>query len=331
MALSVLAKTTELAWTLLESYKIDPLPLFRKARIDPKQMSDMSSRISQSAADNLWNNVAAVVNNPCFGLRVGQLWHPSYMHALGYAWMASSTLRTALQRLARYIHVANQAIVIELEEKDGQFSVAILNSARNKDPYWLEDGNLAILMAMCRANYGDSLDPIAVSFTHKKPDCAGDFFEYFRCPVEFNAKKCQLVLASESIDKRLPSSNPLLSQITDQEIIKYLAKLDENDIVQRVKATIIELLPDGKVTDEKVADTIFMSERTLQRKLQDVDTTFKKIMKDVRKELALKYIQDRQLTLTELSFQLGFSEISAFSRAFKGWTGLSPREYRKST
>ena len=113
-------------------------------------------------------------------------------------------------------------------------------------------------------------------------------------------------------------------------MIEYLAKLDENDIVQRVKASIIELLPDGKMSDTRVAETLYMSNRTLQRKLEEQGTTFYNILTEIRKEMALKYLKDSQLTLTELSFQLGFSEMSSFSRAFKNWTGQSPREYRSS-
>jgi len=327
---SVLAKSAELAWAILESYDIDPIPLFQQAHIDPRLMRDMSARISQTAMTKLWVSVADKVDDPCFGLRSGKLWHPSYMHALGYAWMTSSTLRTALERLARYANVVNQSLEILLSEKDKQLTVIPVNTFTARDDPWDEDGAISIITTMCRTNFGDSLDPIAVTFKHDEPGCAADFYEFFRCPVEFGNKNTSLVLASEDVDKRLPSSNPLLSQINDQEMIKYLANLDKNDIVQGVKATIIKLLPDGKISDVKVADALFMSNRKLQRKLQAKGTTFKTILTDVRVELVMKYIQDRQLTLTEISFQLGFSEMSAFSRAFKTWTGKSPREYRQT-
>ena len=137
-------------------------------------------------------------------------------------------------------------------------------------------------------------------------------------------------MSCEYVDKRLPSSNPLLAEINDQLMVKYLAQLDENDIIQRVKAIIIELLPDGKISDVKVAKQLNMSNRTLQRKLQDKGMTFKEVLTDVRKGIAMKYIQDSQLTLTELSFQLGFSGMSAFSRAFKNWTGQCPKDYRST-
>ncbi|MEJ2177032.1 MAG: helix-turn-helix transcriptional regulator, partial [Gammaproteobacteria bacterium] len=125
-------------------------------------------------------------------------------------------------------------------------------------------------------------------------------------------------------------ANPLMSQLNDNEMIKYLAKLNADDIIQRTKAEIIKHLPDGRASDNIIADSLHMSSRTLQRKLNENGTTFKKLLTDVRKELAMKYIQNRQITLTELSLQLGFSEVSAFSRAFKQWTGNAPRYYRQS-
>ncbi len=330
MSLSVLAKTADLAWTLLESYDIDPVPIFQDVRIDPDTMSDMCSRISQRTMDNLWKNVAEKVNDPCFAIRISKLWHPSYMHTLGYAWLSSSTLRTALNRLERYIHIVNQSAQITLEETGDQLTIRWSNKSRKLDDYWHADGTLALLLTMCRANYGDNLDPVQLNLKHGKPDCAGDYYGYFRCPVEFDANQDSLVLSLATVDKRLSSSNPLLAQIHDQLMVKYLAKLNSDDIVQQVKATIIELLPNGTISDEKVAKELYTSNRTLQRKLEVKGTTFKEILTEVRKEMAIKYIHDNQLTLTELSFQLGFSEMSAFSRAFKHWTGQSPREFRQS-
>ncbi len=331
MSQTILAKTSELAWALLEANDVDPLPIFRAARIDPKLMVDMNARFTQAAVSGLWDSTAKAINKPCFGLQAGKLWHPAYMHALGYAWMSSSTLRTALQRLVRFIHIVNQDAEIQLSEDEDTLSVQwlIKDNKGNLAP-WVSDVRLSVLLAMCRANYGQTLNPVEVNFCHEKPACSGEYFEYFRAPVNFSAEENTITLSLKDIDKQLPSSNPLMSQVHDQIMVKYLADLDDGDIVERVKAEIIELLPDGRLSDLKVAESLYMSNRTLQRKLQAANTSFKTILTEVRKELAMKYIRDSRLTLTELSFQLGFSEMSAFSRAFKQWTGASPRGYRQS-
>lgn len=325
----MLAKSAELAWALLEENDVEPLPVFRAARIDPKRMKDMNSRFTLTAMTELWEQVGKAIQTPCFGLQAGQLWHPAYMHALGYAWMSSSSLQTALQRLVRFIHIVNQCASIKLDEtKDGlNVQWAGVNET---PPAWINEVRLSVLLAMCRANYGKRLDPVSVSFTHAKPDCAGEYFEYFRSPVHFSAERNELTLALKDVNKQLSSSNPLMSQVHDQIMIKYLAEIDSDDIIEQVKAKIIDQLPDGRISDSKIAESLFMSSRTLQRRLHSAGTSFKTILTEVRQGLALNYIRDSRLTLTELSFQLGFSEMSAFSRAFKQWTGESPRGFRKT-
>ncbi len=332
MTQSVLTKTAGLAWSLLESYDIDPLPLFRKAHIDPELMNDMSSRTTWSTQNSLWISVADRVDDPCFGLKLGDLWHPSYMHALGYAWLSSTTLYAALGRLSRFINIVNPNISVEISDDDTNIMVEVSNASDSvpRDAYWYADADMSILIAMCRANYGKSLNPISVDFRHAEPDCAGDFFALFRCPVTFGAQHNRMTFSRKDVDKQLPGSNALMSQVHDQEMVRYLAGLDGGDIIHKVKNSILELLPDGRMSDAKVAEDLFMSNRNLQRKLEAQDTTFKTILTELRKELASKYIQDPQLTLTEISFMLGFSEMSAFSRAFKQWTGQSPKTQRQS-
>jgi len=329
MSLTVLAKTAEIIWALLESYDIDPLPSFEKAGIDPALRCSASARIDQDKMDKLWRSAAERSGDPCFGLRAANVWHPSYLHALGYAWLASPTLRSALDRLARFTHLVTQAAEIDIEESNDQLIFSWVNPTRKSDDYWHANATMAMLITMCRANYGDGLNPEKVCFIHAKPALTGDFFELFRCPVEFDSPSNQLILSSQVVDKTLSGSNHLMEQINDQEIIKYLAKLDKKDIIHQVQATIIALLHDGEISDGSVAEALYMSNRTLQRRLEKQQTTFVQVLTDVRKNLALKYIQDTDLTLTELSFQLGFSELSAFSRAFKNWTGVSPTQFRE--
>lgn len=332
MTQSVLTKTAGLAWLLLESYDIDPLPLFRKAHIDPALMNDMSSRTNWSTQNALWVSVADSINDPCFGLRLGGLWHPSYMHALGYAWLSSATLYSALERLSRFISIVNPNISVEIFNDSHTVSGEVSSASDSipRDEPWYADVDMSILIAMCRANSGDSLNPVSIEFKHAEPDCAGDFFALFRCPVSFGAQHNCMTFSRKDVDKLLPGSNTLMSQVHDQEMIHYLAGLDGGDILNKVKNAILKLLPDGRMSDAKVAEALFMSNRNLQRKLQAQGTTFKTILTELRKELALKYIQDPQLTLTEVSFMLGFSEMSAFSRAFKQWTGQSPKASRLS-
>ena len=113
-------------------------------------------------------------------------------------------------------------------------------------------------------------------------------------------------------------------------MINYLANLEKENIIHRVKTGIIKLLPSGGVADEKVAKTLGMSVRSLQRKLSEAGTTFRTLLDEIRKELALSYVRDPNIEFVEIAFLLGFSEQSAFSRAFKRLTGISPSEVRSA-
>ena len=308
-AQTTLASAAGLLWKVIESYDQDPEPYFRRARIDPRLINDPHARFSLSAIDKIYSELFETVDDPCMGLKLAGLWHPSHMASLGYAWLASSTLHTALNRLSRYVRIINDAITVTLEESDENMIITISSDDRGIPTQYQEDSSSAILLTMCRANYGRELNPVLVSFKHARSPCSGEYYSFFRCPVEFGAKHNQIILPLDVVNKQLTSSNPQLAQINDQVMINYLADLDKDDIIQQVKVAIIDQLPSGNVTDETISEAVYTSKRSLQRKLHEQGTTFKAILTEVRKELALKYIYDRKLTLTEITFMLGFSEM----------------------
>lgn len=326
---TTLASAAGMLWKVIESYNKDPEPYFRKAHIDPRLINDPSARFSLTAMDNVYHELYQQVDDPCMGLKLASVWHPSHLASLGYAWLASSTLYTALNRLSRYVRIINDAISVSLEEEGDNLVITITSDDREIPAHYQADSSSAILITMCRANYGEELSPVSVSFKHATSPCSGEYYGFFRCPVEFGAKQNQIILPLDVVNKRLTSASPQLAQINDQVMINYLADLDKEDVIQQVKAAIIDQLPSGNVNEETVSEAIYSSKRSLQRRLNEKGTTFKTILTEVRQDLALKYIHDRKLTLTEISFMLGFSEMSSFSRAFKRWTGESPKEFRK--
>jgi AraC-like DNA-binding protein len=107
-----------------------------------------------------------------------------------------------------------------------------------------------------------------------------------------------------------------------------IRNLNSSDIVSRVKRAIVHDLPSGTPNEADIAKRAFVSSRTLQRKLADEGTSFRALLLEVRRELAEKYILDNSMPLAEISYMLGFSDTSSFSRAFKRWTGDPPNAYR---
>ncbi len=140
----------------------------------------------------------------------------------------------------------------------------------------------------------------------------------------------ELILPLEAIDKPLPTSNKQMASMHDQVVADALARLEEDDIVTRVKAFVIEQLPSGGISEEAAAAAANISTRTLQRRLRENGQSFGQLTESVRQELAMKYILNPGISLGEISYLLGFSEPSSFSRAFRRWTGETPRKMRQT-
>ena len=317
-------------WNLLEFYEIDPEPLFREMSMSPELMKRPGGRYRLDSIDNLWRKASKIIDDPCFGLKAAELWHPSNFGALGYSMLASNTLRTALERVERYHRFLSDELFIKLNETEEGLTYTLISSHEKRDIPARNDAILAVTMSMCRLNYIEDLAPVSVTLTHPKPSCSARFYEYFRSPVVFEAPANSLTLPIEAVDKNLPGSNPQLAELNDQVMIEYLAQLDQDHVIQKVKAVIIDQLPSGNVTDKTVARKLYMSPRKLQRQLRSEDTTYATLLNEVRQDLARRYLREQDISLTEIAFLLGFSESSAFSRAFKRWMGVSPSEYRKA-
>jgi AraC-like DNA-binding protein len=315
-------------WRLIESYGKDPEQIFRKLGLDLKLAENPSARIPYAKIEELWLEIIESIDDPFIGLKRAELWHPSTSGALGYACLASSSLRSSFQRIVRYLRVITEGMQCRIEEKNGEFSIIHSFHQDSLNLPEQADAILATLLIVCRINYGENLNPLAVFFTHPAPKETGNYYAFFRCPVNFDADDNRISFSQEVIDKKLPSSNPQLAQMNDQIMIEYLAKQNQSNIVDQVKVIIVDLLPSGKITDSSVADELHISRRTLHRWLRQENTTFSTILNEARKELATKYIQDPILSLKEISFLLGFTEYCSFSRAFKRWTGSTPSTVR---
>ena len=327
---SELATATNILWKLIEANGHDPEVLCRDVGIDPDLLNKPGARIPYTLVDRLWAKASEIIDDPCFGLKANNYWHPSYFHALGYAWLASHTLRDALNRLVRYLRIVSEKTFLKLEEDpDGLTLVFNYELLGMRIPAY-SDEEMSTSIHICRLNFGEDLKPVAVNFMHAEPPCAEKYFALFKSPVRFSADRDSITFSLADVDKYLIGANPQLARLNDQVMVDYLAKLNKGDIIDRVTSVIVDMLPSGGVVDEKVAEILHMSVRSLQRRLKEVGTTFRTLLDTVRKDLASTYVHDPDIELAEVAFLLGFSDQSAFSRAFRRWTGNSPNATRKS-
>jgi len=188
-------------WRIIESYSKDPRTLFREVGIDPKVTSDPAARVPYVKVLQVWNKAEELVGDPCFELKLADVWHPSHLGVLGYAWLASSSLRTALNRLSRFAKVVTEGSDLIVEEGDEGVSLVIRPKKIAPSLPVREDGALALVVSMCRRNYSEQLNPVSVAMKHSLPACTGRYYELFRCPVSFDAGDSRITFRTEDVDR----------------------------------------------------------------------------------------------------------------------------------
>lgn len=178
---------------------------------------------------------------------------------------------------------------------------------------------------------GARVRPLRVRLKHAAPRDTARHREWFGPRLEFSASEDELVLARADLDRTALAPDPTLSRIVQAHADAALARLpDRGDLRARVRALILELLAEGTPTIETLTARLGFSRRTLQRHLEGLGTTFAKELDGARHALALGYLADR-VSVQDTAFLLGFSDVSAFHRAFQRWTGQTPQKWRAAT
>ena len=315
----------------LEAAGHDPRPLFDQAGLDLSALEDPNARYPVEGTTKLWRLAVEVTGNPAFGLSVASQVNQTTFHALGYSLIASATLKDAFERLVRYFRIVTDAGELEFRLVGDEYHLLMLIDPRWPEPaYEAVDAFTSIHVRMCRAMYGRSLSPLRVALRRPAPRDVAAFERVFRAPLEFGAPQNLLAFDRASFEKPLEGAHPELARHNDEIVVKYLAHFDRHNITNRVHSVLIELLSLGEPSQEKIADALHMSLRNLQRKLAAENTSYKEILNNTRRALALSYMKDQRYSVSEITYLLGFSDTSSFTRAFRRWTGKAPTQFRAS-
>ncbi len=315
--------------TALEQEGLDPAPVFDRCGLRLPTTTDPMVRLTNQEISQIFAASVEVTGDPCFGLKVADSFHPGNMHALGYAMLASTTLRDFCERLSNFYRIVSRNAAIRVEESAEEF--LMITEVSGKDICWeTHDAFSALMVRFMRFIFGPRLDPLRVELVRPDP---GEYHhrcydDYFRCPIRYGAERILIALAPSLVDQPLPGASKELAQMHDQTVMQYLQKLERGDIVNRVRAVIVDELSSCTLNKQRVAERLHMSPRNLQSKLAERDTSFQDIMDNTRKDLALGYLEQSTITITEAAYLLGFSDVSNFTRAFRRWTGTSPTAFR---
>jgi len=325
---SFLATSGLIVMRLVELHGINPQGFMRQAGVDPALLRDPKARVSAQLSDAVFAKATALIPDPAFALRAAACWHPSNLGSLGYAWLSSETLRTGLKRLERFGRILGKVAYRCVDEpEDLHF---IYDHRRGDVPYAhaIADFGMSIIVDMCRKNFGAELNPQAVHLRRPVPMNPEPWRDFYRCPIHFGADEDSFVLPRRIAETPLASANHEIAATFDAILTKQLATLIYPDVLSRCKVHLLQQLTSGEPSEQELASALGMSRRTLQRRLGDLGLTYKGVVDGTRYELALRYLDDPERSVTDITFLLGFSEQSAFTRAFKRWSGKAPTAYR---
>jgi AraC-like DNA-binding protein len=312
----------------LDERGINSSEIFAAAGIDISTSRDPSTRYSADQMTQVYQLSEEVTGDPSFGLSIAEHVHPTSLNALGYSLFASQDLESFCRRVVRYFGLVSTNAVTEVESNAEEFRLSML-PAIGLTCYAPQDAWLATLLRFSRFIYRPTFNPIRVYLRRPSPGGSADQFNHWFCaPIEYGSTRNTLAFDIRDMTVRLPAANAELARQNDQAVVSLLRQISRSDIIARVRASFIGLLPSGECSKQNVAAQLSMSERTLQNRLVARGTSYSALLSETRRELAEQYMNQRLHSVSEVAFLLGFSEISSFSRAFRAWTGESPSGYR---
>ena len=285
-------------------------------------------RISLSAFHMLWDIAERLTKDRAIGLHLGAKSNPDEMGVVGHIFFNNATLGQALQQFERLYKLVNAGMRVEFKVDD---NFAHLNYiCENPDDYSRQNMDRTMAVSITRARSFIQSQPKVeyVGFAHSEPEYVEEYDRLFQCPVKFDQDYCSIVFKKQFLDFELPKRNPYLHKVLTRHVETLLNKIrPKKSISDQVKQIVSKQLAKDAVDAENIASKLHMSRHTLYRKLKIEGHSFQELVESVRKEKAIRYIKEKRYSLSEIAFLLGFSELSAFSRAFKRWTGSSPAKY----
>lgn len=313
------------------SESVDRAALLRSVGVDPTAAADPAFMIPDTEYYGLLERIAAADPTASdLALRTGASMRCSDYGAFGLAFKSALSLRGAFERAVRYARALTTVSTYEVVDTDaGAYMVLHRDGERRGGLRMSNEATLASILTISREVSTAEVAPRAVFFKHPAPTVSVLHERFFGCPVLFESDRDALLFSKESLEVPNKVGDASISKFFDAHLEKSLAELgDDAGLAQRVRIQVSQALSEGipKVSD--VARPMGMSGRTLQRRLSEQGHSFQGLVDEARRQLAERLLRQTEYSLTEIAYLTGFSEQSAFTRAFKRWAGQTPRSYR---
>ncbi|WP_319480223.1 AraC family transcriptional regulator ligand-binding domain-containing protein [uncultured Draconibacterium sp.] len=268
---------------------------------------------------------------PGFSVRIGQQMKMEDYGVLGLSWKTCSWAGEIFERSERYFKLLSNTYFFEVE-KDIEISRVFLNrEALRRGMELSNEATLSATVLVLRAITESDISPVEVSFKHAPPEKLDDYNKAFNCPILFNQTQNYIAYKKEDLDRRTAKADESIHKFLVERVEEETKgiELSGNKIVNDVENLIRDALPSGIPGVEQIGQIMGMSRRTLTRRLSENGLTFRDLIKRIQEEVSRDLLKNPERSIAEIAFETGFSEQSAFSRAFKNWTNQSPVEYRK--
>lgn len=316
---------------IFQKYGGDIDTIFGRAGLKVNDLSSPLEEMNLGQYCNLFEEAAQQTGNGNIGLEFGQNFAPKQLGMLGFAATSSPTLAAALRNLEKYFpaHQSQTSFGL-IQDCDILWLSYRIFDPRIKNRRQDAELSLGMFCNIFKEAHGPNWAPLEIRFEHNKPDTKDEHEMRFGAPVQFGRRTNAIAFRRRDLDALMPNQDPYLASVVEpflQGRCESLSNPQDFALAVRneVKMHIGEKLP----TVADISELFGVSEPAFQRQLRAHGLVFSDILKAARHELALHYISDAEVPLTEIAYSLGYSELSAFSRAFRNWTGMSPQRYRR--
>lgn len=309
---------------------LDPRAVERITGQPQEALTDPDLRIPADQHYHLWEYAETVTGDPAVGLHVGQAVDPDRMGLVGHVFFNCDTLGEAVTQYARLHRLINESVRLSFEQTGDQ---AILTwQADSPGHYCRQDMDRTIASMLCRTRHFIHPTIVAdwVEIAHEKPDYAQEYRDLFGGTVRFDCQQTRVAFNRRHLSHPIPHRNPYVYSAVLKQVNSLLARLQSRRTFGRkIRRLISQQMSTERIDADTLARQCHMSRQTLYRRLKKEGLGFHDLVEQVRQDKAMRYVASDHYALGEIAFLLGFSELSAFSRAFKRWTGIAPAQYRQ--
>jgi AraC-like DNA-binding protein len=304
--------------------------LLAVSELSPDDFADLDRMIPDVALMRLWPFLADRLPGVVVPLELAKSFDSSKLGIAGRILLASENARHSLTQNSRFQKLVDSTIEVSLVE-DGGLAVYTL---RHRDDVHALGLPIELMMAMsvlvASAGLGERMPLEAVTFSHAPRYPVSAYEQFFGTEVSFSAKADSLRVAAHHLDRPFATLDPQLSRYLEAQAGQMVASLPPSapPFVAEVTKVVVQELPRGPIDQASVARKLAVSTRTLQRRLAEANTSFQDVLEEVRHAVAEQLLRDRQNTIIDVAFSLGYSDAPSFYRAFKRWTQKTPQQWR---